>query len=74
MAASISAVRKATASTVPLLGVGPRPPPVWAPAPGPSVPGARGAEGQGKTSAGRMGRDDLPKPSILGSQLSAVLL
>lgn len=66
MAASISAVRKATAPTAQLLGVGPIPPPVRAPVPGPSAPGAGGAEGKGKTSAGRMGRADPPKPSILG--------
>lgn len=60
MAASISAVRKDTAPTAQLLGVGPNPPPVWAPVPGPGAPRAGGAERQGKTSAGRKGRADLP--------------
>lgn len=72
MAASISVIRKATAPTARLLGVGSNSPPVWAPVPG--APRAGGAEGQGKTSADRMGRPGLPKPFILSCQLSALLL
>lgn len=63
VAASISAVRKATAPTAQLLGLDPTQH-QFGHQNQDQVPG--GAEGQGKTSAGRMGRADLPKPFILG--------
>lgn len=69
MAASTSVGRKVTPTTAQLLGVEPNPPPVWTSMPGPGCPtrpGAGAAEGQSKTSAGRLGRAGLPNPFILG--------